>query len=69
MRSGAVRVIFSTVANQGRQFGGPIGNCKGLVDTRQTKGRKGGDFLIGQFEAFVEIRVADRPEFIYSRYG
>src|ERR1700732_4635704 len=59
MRSCSLRVIFSTVVNKGGQFGSPVGNRKWLDDARQTKGRKGCNLLISQFEAFVEICIAD----------
>lgn len=68
MRSCSVRVIFSTVVNKGGQFGSPVGNRKWLDDARQTKGRKGCNLLISQFEAFVEICIADRSKFKYPRY-
>jgi hypothetical protein len=69
MRLCAVRMIFSTIANEGRQFGGPIGNSKWLVDTRQTKWRNRFDFLLAQLEGCVEIGVADGSKFINSGYG
>ena len=59
MRLRPVGVIFPTVANKGSQFGSSIGNRKGLADPRQTKGGKGGNLLVRQFEPFI----SDRSEF------
>jgi hypothetical protein len=49
----AVRVIFSAVANKGRQLGGSVSYRQRFADTRETKGRKPSNLLIRQFEAFI----------------
>jgi hypothetical protein len=61
-------VIFPAVANKGGQLSSSIRNREGLVDPRQPKGRKGGNLLICQFQAFIKIGISDRAEFINSRY-
>ena len=60
-------VIFPAVANKGGQLSSSIRNREGLVDPRQPKWGKGANLLIGQFEAFIEVGISDRPEFINSR--